>query len=1012
MSTIDEIQKKLDNNTLDPNSLTEEQRIIIDELINRGRLKGPTMSELSEKRDVARTEVAREKQFTAEPLASALAAEDSFFKGRPTAVLAGDLTGSLVPFYSMRKQIYGAAKSGNLWKRGPGRIGNIMNSVANRLPGRLKVLGGALRLFGRAADVPAKVLQSPLGKAEVYSVLGGTAGAGVGSVTYDMVDEQAGVFLSSQITDAFADLKPEEIDKDITLNALNEMNSAFKWNAGAAALSPFLRGTFGRLGNYFFGTRGPKQKELAEFTKEKGLPIPLIQAMDGGPLSSLGKKYFKTIGVFPFVGDVAEKAFQQAEQTAGRQFLNNITSYAPLMKTSALSHSVYNQVKKVFDKNIALIGAKYDAFDATAKTAGDPKVIKLEQTVKKARELQQSLIGSFPDTSRSMASKTIDEVLKGSGDSLNLFYDAMSAIGDNLIRPTEYKGVIQMLNQALRETNLETAQRSIYAIREALENDFAAFGSNLNKGTFLSDAGIKATYDGFAATSKELAEKDLSTKIAAGETLNTKLKEANETFHNILQLYEGTAKPLTQSLRRFDKNLFTNKATFGFVGGGSKPRELIFDAMEKDVFQFGTPEAIDNFKILIGAMGADATKNGKVLFEATKARYMFNTFLDSFTTDPQAKSIFREVIDSAPFVKSGNEYAQDVVSRLGVNSIYKRRGFSIEDVKKGNGIFDVKDLRFSPDDFAQFDIGKFMNKLGIGKATGDVGREKMAALLGNEGTNEFYKFTNYMKSISDVPISDASTFLQRRFTLTGARGIVGGLLIGGGMFTGNPLAPVIFTILARRFGQILTDPVGLRYMNDALLPDETIRALKGKKVSFDTRLPIPPRLRTANPLRKRELFARFYNYFKNKDIDLPDVDLENVTMEELQRKMEDMSYQIPQPKFEDQNLPAPIVETMFAGDFVNPSGDVNEDNDMVAYLRQAAQSVDEQEADQIERDREADDPSITDDLQLQDAFGTQIAQAPQVPQVPQGQATAQDVQALFPFDTTAAAIAQRRQNRG
>ena len=74
--------------------------------------------------------------------------------------------------------------------------------------------------------------------------------------------------------------------------------------------------------------------------------------------------------------------------------------------------------------------------------------------------------------------------------------------------------------------------------------------------------------------------------------------------------------------------------------------------------------------------------------------------------------------------------------------------------------------------------------------------------------------------------------------------------------------------------------------------------------------------------------------------------------------------------------------------------------------------MEEQEADQRERDREADDPSITDDLQLQPAFGTQIAQAPQVPQVPQGQATAQDVQALFPFDTTAAAIAQRRQTRG
>ena len=67
---------------------------------------------------------------------------------------------------------------------------------------------------------------------------------------------------------------------------------------------------------------------------------------------------------------------------------------------------------------------------------------------------------------------------------------------------------------------------------------------------------------------------------------------------------------------------------------------------------------------------------------------------------------------------------------------------------------------------------------------------------------------------------------------------------------------------------------------------------------------------------------------------------------------------------------------------------------------------------QAQRDQEADDPSITDDLQLQPAFGTQMAQAPQVPQTPQGQVTAQDVQSLFPFDTTSAAIAQRRQNRG
>ena len=70
------------------------------------------------------------------------------------------------------------------------------------------------------------------------------------------------------------------------------------------------------------------------------------------------------------------------------------------------------------------------------------------------------------------------------------------------------------------------------------------------------------------------------------------------------------------------------------------------------------------------------------------------------------------------------------------------------------------------------------------------------------------------------------------------------------------------------------------------------------------------------------MFARFYNYFKDKDIDLPDINPKTISPEELQRKMEDMSYQIPQPKYEDQNLPKPIVETMFAGDFVKSSGNV------------------------------------------------------------------------------------------
>ena len=196
MATIKELQKKLDDKSLDPSKLNREQRQIIDELIRRGELKGPTMSTLSGQRDEAAQQVARADQFYADPIGSALKAEDSMFKGRPTAELAGDLTGSIAPYVVMRKKIFGAAKNGTLWQKGPGKFLSSATKVADKLPGRFKILGGALKLLARAADVPAKVVASPVGRAEIYSVLGGSAGAGTGSITYDMLNEQA-VFLSN-----------------------------------------------------------------------------------------------------------------------------------------------------------------------------------------------------------------------------------------------------------------------------------------------------------------------------------------------------------------------------------------------------------------------------------------------------------------------------------------------------------------------------------------------------------------------------------------------------------------------------------------------------------------------------------------------------------------------------------------------------------------------------------------------------------------------------------------------
>ena len=184
MATIGEIQKRLDNRTLDPFALTPEERNAIDSAIDDGILKGPKTGALMEIRRGVAEDIAQEKRFEENPIQEALDEKGSFLKGRPGAVLAGDLTGVAVGYKMMSGKLFGAAKSGNLWTRGPLVIGRQMDKVGNILargPGPLKLFGGALKLVGKAADLPERVVRSPLGQAEIVSTLTGAVGAAAGS---------------------------------------------------------------------------------------------------------------------------------------------------------------------------------------------------------------------------------------------------------------------------------------------------------------------------------------------------------------------------------------------------------------------------------------------------------------------------------------------------------------------------------------------------------------------------------------------------------------------------------------------------------------------------------------------------------------------------------------------------------------------------------------------------------------------------------------------------------------
>ena len=203
-------------------------------------------------------------------------------------------------------------------------------------------------------------------------------------------------------------------------------------------------------------------------------------------------------------------------------------------------------------------------------------------------------------------------------------------------------------------------------------------------------------------------------------------------------------------------------------------------------------------------------------------------------------------------------------------------------------------------------------------------------------------------------------------------------------------------------------------MNDALLPEEQIKLLRGGKLGrgtpralfpgrdYFTGRSINPRITRLGLTQKREAFARLLNYLNEEDKDIPTVKADEINQEDITNRLLSLDYSIPQPRYDDKTLPKETVETMFVQQFTNSSGDVDLDNEMASVIRGTVENEEQTIVDEVARDEDADRQAVTGDLELQP-----VTQAPQTPVT--GQQTAEQLQTLFPFDTTSIAAAQRRE---
>jgi len=320
-----------------------------------------------------------------------------------------------------------------------------------------------------------------------------------------------------------------------------------------------------------------------------------------------------------------------------------------------------------------------------------------------------------------------------------------------------------------------------------------------------------------------------------------------------------------------------------------------------------------------------------------------------------------------------------------------------------------KDLLAKPGEVAQFDPDVFRKNLGfVGDADEVIAaRGKFIELFGGgkegkEALRHMDSLLDIMKREMEVPISDTAEFLKRRFTLSGFRGVIGGILpgatavaggaIAGGIF-GSPLAGIAaFVLLARKSGKMLGDPQMLRRTFDLFTNLERLQNSVGQQAA----------------MKRWKLFAQWWNYVDDEFKDAPRVDPNKIAFEEIGRYLLEQPTTLLQPNFDKSGLILEMQNRAFFAEKMlesaTPAVIASGSNFLRGSLKALDKSIEIDEA-----DTQAASGGAPQLPKLPDQGNLPVTANAQLPG--QGQGAGQNVKEtyanLFPQDTLGQAIANK-----
>jgi len=921
MATIEGLQKALDNKTLDPSDFDNDQKIILDELLRSGNLKGyNSINEIIRERAGAAVDIARQKQAQINPFQKATK-EAGFEITRADLETVGDLSlGTIAYLQDKDKLINTLKKSLGAVEYGVDR--QALNFRTMQFDKYEKLLKSApiirgIKPFARVAGVVGKMADgfrqirkagaSQFLQTELKSIGYGAGGAFGGSLAFDAAN-YATDFTAASTLD-ISELTDDDVSKlpapqKMLFHALAAAENATLFNGGAASLGPLLQ-LAGSGIKRSLGLSGPDVENIVRASRESGVPTNILAVTDeNSTFFARGvKNLLNVVGVFPATSGPGLKYKQEIEEETFRKVLDNLNSGAPYSHAELLSLGALNQFRKNFRDYKDIINVKYDVVFKEADLLGpDLKIIPIQNLTKSTENIINSLRAQYPNYAQ-QADKRLFELTEFD-DPLVKFIAATKDYTEGLtvgLTAKEFIGLNKMLTAAATETKIYDPRGLVAQTKFALEQDFNTIAQSPSIKVLMNDnKQVKEAYETVVKAQGEAGGQQYVQNLIKGvNNVQKTLEDANDFFTKTTSSFQT---PVARKIKQSDANLFSNLGLIGRLGTYSVNPDQMWSKTLKEVFRNGSANSIEQLKFLIGT---ERSATGKEIFDRFRQLYLFDAFQYAFTRRPDltgepmfelmAKAESRGVI-MKPYLDELNQtLTQDLRMQRGIDP-KKLLESQIGDRK-------FLDFKVQAGKFAGFNPTKFKENLGLvgDEASITAAKNRLIAMYGGgaegqKGFDALQKIIKVMEANASYTVGDPSTFVKRRAVLGGMGALAGGVLPFAAAGAAVGIVPTLaFVFLSRYAGAVLSNPKSIDAVFDILNP--SLKIEKGIK----TRI---------GPDKKR-IFAALMNNVMEEDKDAPKVDPNLINADEITNYLLRKPSQIPNAKFKMSSLPKEQLDRMY-----------------------------------------------------------------------------------------------------